>query len=104
MLSTKISQPLNIRVQRIYSPKSVVTTILFFSGDKSQLACNAIDELTNNLLDPKSERTRASVLKTDIISVTMSRLACALSVVIVKIQVWVLCGCWPPYPKTTACH
>ena len=85
--STRISQPLNTTVQKICSLNGVVTTSLLLSGDKSRLAFNANDELTNDLLDRKLKRTRASVPKTNIIHVTVSGLACDSSTVIAKIQV-----------------
>ena len=83
----KISQPLNTKVQRMCSPNNVVTTNLFLSEVKYRLACNTNDELTNDLLDPKSKRTCVGVPKTIIILVIVSGLACASFAVIAKIQV-----------------
>ena len=89
---TKISHHLNIEVRKIYSPEGVVTTNLFLSEANSQSTYNANAVLTKDLLDPESERTHASLPKTNIVPIMVFELACSSSIVITNICVWVLYG------------
>ena len=69
-----LTDPLNTKVRNIHSPKGVVTTSLLLSGVSSRSTCSANDELTNDLLDLESKRTRVGSPKIVIIPITESGL------------------------------